>query len=122
MCVVDVVLSLSLAIRRECLTGDDPVTTGQHHEQQTITCQCNGAPCTGYLVVSFRGEYSERISYAAVAMAYNENPNVYTDGIGAGESVQSKLQVRTVASCGRRAGTSKNQRFAVTTPLICLVC
>ena len=36
---------------RSCPRGDDPKTTGQHFEQQTITCTADG----GFFKLKFRG-------------------------------------------------------------------
>ncbi|CEG43460.1 Teneurin-1 and related extracellular matrix proteins, contain EGF-like repeats [Plasmopara halstedii] len=39
---------------RQCPYGDDPITTGQVDEVQSLSCLCNG--CTGTFTLSFRGE------------------------------------------------------------------
>ena len=40
---------------RECIRGDDPLTTLQFDEVQTISCQCT-APCSGSVSLAFRGD------------------------------------------------------------------
>ncbi len=82
----------SLPMNRSCISGDDPKTTGQDAEIQRITCSCTGA-CSGSMVLSFRGEVTAKISFNAVATRGTETVSVLTDGIGVGESVQSKLEV-----------------------------
>ncbi|KAE8887825.1 hypothetical protein PF003_g28144 [Phytophthora fragariae] len=39
---------------RQCPYGDDPVSTGQVDEVQSVSCLCSG--CTGTFTLSFRGE------------------------------------------------------------------
>ncbi|KAF1781237.1 EGF-like domain, extracellular [Phytophthora cactorum] len=39
---------------RQCPYGDDPISTGQGDEVQSVSCLCNG--CTGTFTLSFRGE------------------------------------------------------------------
>ncbi|KAG6604484.1 tenascin-like protein [Phytophthora cinnamomi] len=39
---------------RQCPYGDDPISTGQVDEMQSVSCLCNG--CTGTFTLSFRGE------------------------------------------------------------------
>lgn len=39
---------------RQCPYGDDPISTGQVDEVQSVSCLCNG--CTGTFTLSFRGE------------------------------------------------------------------
>lgn len=78
---------------RSCPTGDDPDTTGQVDEIQVINCLCD--TCSGYFHVTFRGETTGRIAHNAVATIDLEDSDVRTAGIGAGESIQAKLEALT---------------------------
>jgi hypothetical protein len=84
-------------MRSTCPSGDDPMTTGQVDEIQTISCTC-GATCSGSIYVTFQGEVSAPIAWNAVATTAEENVHSLVTGSGRGESVQSKLEVRAPAS------------------------
>ena len=80
---------------RTCPTGDDPLTFGQADEEQLLDCTCD--TCSGYFVLTFRGSTTSRIAHNAVMTIADEDPDVRTTGIGAGESLEAKLQaLRTV--------------------------
>eukprot|EP00941_MAST-03F_sp_MAST-3F-sp1_P001578 g1578.t1 len=49
---------------RECPTGDDPLTTGQLDEIQTLKCLCTNCN-TGTFRISFRGRISSSLQYTA---------------------------------------------------------
>lgn len=53
---------------RSCPRGDDPKTTGQHFEQQTITCTADG----GFFKLKFRGEETLPIKFDATEVEVTE--------------------------------------------------
>jgi EGF-like domain len=74
---------------RTCALGDDPLTTGQVQEIQTLSCTC-GTTCSGSLVVSYAGK-SKTVLYSAVATIAEETGSSGS-GSGAGESLESVLE------------------------------
>eukprot|EP00937_MAST-01D_sp_MAST-1D-sp2_P001998 g1998.t1 len=49
--------------RRTCMYGDDPLTTGQQNEVQSVYCLCNG--CSGTWTLVFRGEETSELATTA---------------------------------------------------------
>ena len=79
---------------RTCPTGDDPETAGGNNEVQTLTCDCQAsATCVGSFYLQFQDEVSAQIAAAAVTTVADEDPAVYSLGLGTDESFQAKLQV-----------------------------
>ena len=52
--------------QRECISGDDPLTTGQVDEVQILECTCQGT-CSGSFRLKFRGEWTAAIPHYATA-------------------------------------------------------
>lgn len=94
--------------QRTCPYGDDPLTTGQSDEVQTLFCKCDG--CSGTFSLTFRGEETAEIAKDATvatvkaALEALEGVREATIAFDAGTTVCSAAGVATTVTFTRNTG------------------